>query len=75
MCVAIPGRVIEVSGGKAVVDIDGRPQQISAIAIPELAAGDYVLISLGMALEKITQEEAAELAGLWADVAIAMESS
>jgi hydrogenase expression/formation protein HypC len=74
MCVAVPGRVIERQGLRALVEVSGVRRQVSVLALPEVGEGDYVLISLGMALEKITEEESRQLEELWQDVAAAQET-
>ena len=74
MCVAAPGRVIWAGDGKARVEINGREQEVVAVSLPGLREGEFVLVSLGMALERIDEEEAAALTLLWRDLAAAMES-
>ena len=74
MCVAAPGRVIWAGGGKAGVEIEGREREVIAVALPDLQAGEFVLVSLGMALERIDEEEAAALTSIWSQVAAAMDS-
>lgn len=69
MCVALPGRVIEVVGGRATVETASGVRTVSCVALPDLRAGEHVLISLGMALQRITADEAAELDELWAELA------
>ena len=74
MCVAVPGRVVRAGGGKATVEINGREQEVVAVALPNLREGELVLVSLGMALERIDEEEAAALTSIWRDLASAMDS-
>jgi hydrogenase expression/formation protein HypC len=63
MCLAIPGRVVEVEGedpaflhGK--VDFGGVKKDISLAFTPEAKAGDYVLVHVGFALSVIDEAEA-----------------
>ena len=74
MCVATPGRVTRAGGGNATVEIDGQEREVIAVALPGLREGEFVLVSLGMALERIDEEEAAALASIWREVADAMDS-
>ena len=75
MCVALPGRVIAVAAGRATVETASGRREVSIAPLPDLRAGEHVLVSLGMALQRITAVEAAELAALWADLAIAETES
>ena len=74
MCVAAPGRVIWARDGKARVEVNGRERQVVAVSLPGLREGEFVLVSLGMALERIDEEEAAALTLLWRDLAAVMDS-
>ncbi len=74
MCVAVPGRVVERQGLRALVEVSGVQRQVSVQAMPEVQQGDYVLISLGMVLEKITEDESQQLEELWQDIAEAQET-
>lgn len=58
MCLGLPGRVVELSDKKCVVDIMGATRQIAADFIKDLKIGDYVLIHAGCAVSKIDEEEA-----------------
>ncbi len=63
MCLAIPGRVVEISGGegferRAVVDYDGVRQEASLAYLPETKIGDYLLVHVGFALTRLDADEA-----------------
>ena len=74
MCVALPGRVVQVNGQTAIVEVGGRTREVSLLALPDLKDGEYVLVSLGMAVERLSQQEAASLEGLWLEVAAAQDA-
>jgi hydrogenase expression/formation protein HypC len=64
MCLAIPGKLIEISRdpqgvrmGKA--NFAGIVKQVCLEYTPEVKAGDYVLVHVGFALSKVDEEEAA----------------
>ncbi|HYZ72264.1 MAG TPA: HypC/HybG/HupF family hydrogenase formation chaperone [Chthoniobacterales bacterium] len=64
MCLAIPGKLIEISHdpqgvrmGKA--NFGGIVKQVCLEYTPEVEAGDYVLVHVGFALGKVDEEEAA----------------
>lgn len=63
MCLAIPGKLIEVSQdpqgvrmGKA--NFGGIVKQVCLEYTPEVSIGDYVLVHVGFALGKVDEEEA-----------------
>jgi hydrogenase expression/formation protein HypC len=66
MCLAIPGRVIEIDSAvdlsfrTAIVDFTGITKTISLSLTPEARIGDYVLVHVGFALTVISEEEAAK---------------
>jgi len=64
MCLAIPGRVIEIATdaggirmGKA--NFGGIVKQVCLEYTPEVEMGDYVLVHVGFALSKVNEKEAA----------------
>jgi hydrogenase expression/formation protein HypC len=73
MCLGIPGQVIEMlegyGGQLALVDVSGAPRKINIGMLEldqqDLAPGDWVLIHMGFAMDRIDEAEAQEaLAGL-----------
>lgn len=60
MCVGLPAKVEEIEDGMAVVDATGARRKISVELINNLNPGDYVMIHAGIAIAKITAEEAKE---------------
>lgn len=60
MCVGLPAKVEEIDDGMAVVDATGARRRISVELIKDLTPGDYVMIHAGIAIAKITSEDAQE---------------
>ena len=66
MCLAIPGRVIELpetsEAPLALVEVSGVKRQVNVDLLREegLKDGDWVLIHVGFAMSKISAEAAAE---------------
>jgi hydrogenase expression/formation protein HypC len=63
MCLGIAGRVVSFDAsrpGLANADVEGATRTINVALLDELAVGDWVLIHLGFALERLSPEEAAE---------------
>jgi hydrogenase expression/formation protein HypC len=73
MCLAAPGKVVEVSGdgelrmGK--VDFSGVQRQVSLAYVPEVALGDYVLVHVGFAISRIDEQQARETLETLAEIA------
>ena len=65
MCLAIPGRIVEIVDEEnhvAKVEVGGirRNINLGLLADTEVKPGDYVLIHVGFAMSKIDEQEAAE---------------
>lgn len=65
MCLAIPGKIIEiidVENSIAKVEIGGVKRNINTALIDpsEVKIGDYVLIHVGFAMNKIDEQQAQE---------------
>jgi hydrogenase expression/formation protein HypC len=60
MCLAIPGEIIDLSEGHAMVDFGGTRSRVNITFIPNLVIGDYVIVHVGYAIQKMSQEEAQE---------------
>ncbi len=64
MCLAVPGKIISIDDSDpemkmAKVDFDGMVTDICIQWLPEkVKVGDYVLAHVGMALNRIDEEEA-----------------
>ncbi len=58
MCLAVPARVVEISGKRATVEMAGVVQQTSIMMLPDVQIGDYVILHAGFAIEKLDEAEA-----------------
>ena len=58
MCLAIPARIVELKGDKAVVDAMGNRWRARTTLLPEAKLGDLVLIHAGFAISLVNEEEA-----------------
>ena len=62
MCLGIPGRVIEIYEDHGIlmgkVDFDGVMKRVCLAHVPEVKAGEYVLVHVGFALSQIDEAEA-----------------
>jgi hydrogenase expression/formation protein HypC len=66
MCLAIPAQILAVDAGgdSAVVSLGGVKKSISLALVDDAAVGDYVLVHVGYALNKVSPEEAARTLAL-----------
>ena len=69
MCLAIPAQVIELrDGDNAVVDLAGVKKEISLALVDGVALGDYVIVHVGYAHNKLDPEEAEKTLALFAEM-------
>jgi len=62
MCLSIPSKIVEIlEDNYAVVDTMGVKRKVSLDLMPEpVQIGDYVLIHVGYAMTKLSEEDALE---------------
>ncbi len=68
MCLAIPARIVELEGDKAVVDAMGNRWKARTTLLAEAKLGDLVLIHAGFAISLVDEEEAKETWQLIAEI-------
>ena len=75
MCLAIPSKIVEIrENNTAVVDTLGVKRVISLELLgEEVKEGDYVLIHVGFAIQKLSEEEALESLELFKQMIEEME--
>jgi hydrogenase expression/formation protein HypC len=72
MCLAVPGKVVEITGedelrmGK--VDFSGVKRQACLAYVPEVQLGDYVLVHVGFAISRIDEQQALETLAALAEI-------
>lgn len=67
MCVALPGKVIELYEKDALVDFSGNCVRAISGLVP-IAVGDYVLVHAGCILQKLSVGEAQDMIKLFEDL-------
>jgi hydrogenase expression/formation protein HypC len=63
MCLAIPAQIVEIvdpDAALAKAEISGVRRVVSYALCPEIELGDWVLIHVGFALERIDEQQARE---------------
>jgi hydrogenase expression/formation protein HypC len=69
MCLAIPARVEEMTGADtAIVNLGGVRKEISLALVEDVTVGDYVIVHVGYALQKLDPEEAERTLQMFAEM-------
>jgi hydrogenase expression/formation protein HypC len=69
MCLAIPARVAEIlENDAAIVDLGGVRKEISLALVEGVEVGDYVIVHVGYALNRLDPEEAEKTLKLFAEI-------
>ena len=69
MCLAIPARIEELTTpGNAIVNLGGVRKEISLALVDDALVGDYVIVHVGYALQKLDQEEAERTLEMFAEM-------
>ena len=58
MCLAIPGKILEINGNSALVDFDGIKQKVIIALIQNPEIGKFVIVHAGYAIEMMNEKEA-----------------
>jgi len=78
MCLAVPGKVVEITGegelrmGK--VDFAGVQRQACLAYVPDVQLGDYVLVHVGFAISRIDEQAAQETLEALAEISALEEA-
>jgi hydrogenase expression/formation protein HypC len=78
MCLAVPGKVVEITGegelrmGK--VDFAGVQRQACLAYVPEVQVGNYVLVHVGFAISVIDEQAAQETLQALAEISALEEA-
>ena len=68
MCLAIPARIVELDGDKAVVDAMGNRFRARTTLLPKAELGDLVLVHAGFAISLVDEQEARKTWQLIAEI-------
>ncbi|MFA5772053.1 MAG: HypC/HybG/HupF family hydrogenase formation chaperone [Thermoplasmata archaeon] len=67
MCLAIPGKVLEIKGNYAKVDFGGTIRDVN-ISLVSVKKGEYVIVHAGFAIQMMDEGEAKETLKLWKEL-------
>jgi len=68
MCLGIPGKVVFIKEDTAEVDFGGIRREVSLLICPGVMEGDYVLVHVGFAIQRLEKEEALETLRLFEEI-------
>jgi hydrogenase expression/formation protein HypC len=78
MCLALPGKVLHIVDPEArlgLVDVLGTPRMVNLTLVGEVAPGDWVLVHMGFAMERMSEAEAAETVRLFEELGSVLEAA
>ena len=72
MCLALPAQItaIDPAGDMATASVDNVKVEVSLALVDDVKIGDYVLVHVGYALNKIDEEEALKTLALFAEAGL-----
>ena len=74
MCLAVPGKVIEVEDRDdtrmAKVDFGGVVKDVCLAYLPDITVGDYTIVHVGFAIQKLDEASALETLELFKSVGL-----
>lgn len=72
MCLAIPLKLIEIDGNRAIGEADGLRRELRVDFIADPKPGEYVIVHAGFAIERLSPQQAQEDLDAWREVANAL---
>ncbi|MFI0720613.1 HypC/HybG/HupF family hydrogenase formation chaperone [Streptomyces sp. NPDC021224] len=77
MCLAVPGRVLEIEDRDgtrmATVDFGGVVKEVCLEYLPDLEVGEYAIVHVGFALQRLDEESALRTLELFAELGMLQE--
>ena len=76
MCLAIPAQIITIdnTSNMATVSVDKVKVDVSLALVDDVSVGDYVLVHVGYALNKIDEDEALKTLALFAEAGLGQQA-
>ena len=72
MCLAIPLKLVEIDGKRAVGEAMGMRRELRVDFIDKPKLGEYVIVHAGFAIERLGEQQALEDLECWGEVADAL---
>ena len=73
MCLAVPGKVLEIDGTTARVDFGQGAERDVDVSLVDVTVGKYVLVHTGYAIQVMEEMEAKASLDLWKEILGALE--
>ncbi|MFG2895112.1 HypC/HybG/HupF family hydrogenase formation chaperone [Streptomyces sp. NPDC048248] len=77
MCLAVPGKVLDIEerdGTRmATVDFGGVVKEVCLEYVPDLAVGEYAIVHVGFALQRLDEESARQTLALFEEMGLLQE--
>ena len=75
MCLAVPARVSSIDSDlKATIDVGGVSRQVALDLLPETRVGDYVIVHVGFAIQRLDEDEAERTLSALRELAESMQA-
>ena len=70
MCLAVPMKITAIDGYQCTCEAKGIEREVSLFMLQDdtIAVGDHILVHVGYAIQKVSEEEAAESWALFDEV-------
>lgn len=77
MCLAIPGKIVEINKDQehAIIDYGDGTKRKANVTLVNVKIGDYVLVHAGFAIEVLNEKEAKETLDLFREMLSAGEEA
>lgn len=75
MCLSIPAKIVSINGSMAEVSAGGTIFKAGLQIVEDVKVGDYILLHAGFAIQKISEEDAAETLKLLKEMEDAMNET
>ena len=77
MCLAVPGRIVDVYDDRgtrmAMIDFDGIRKEVCLAYLPDAEVGDYAIVHVGFAISKVDEARALESLAIFAELGVLEE--
>lgn len=77
MCLAVPGKILSIDEQgeprMAKVDFGGVAKDVCLAYLPDAGVGDYTIVHVGFAIQKLDEESALETLALFQDLGLLEE--
>ncbi len=66
MCLAVPARVVAIDKERmATIELGGVARSVALDLVPETKVGDYVIVHVGFAIQRLDEKEAQKTLSLF----------